>query len=122
LLVSAPNSYSKKMIETKYLDDLETYLNIIIEGNLGEEPEKRYKIRIIEPEEDEYEAKVSVEPKSGQQYISYDDGETEEDRKKNIERIKDEQMLNPTYTFDTFVKGKSNDLALAAAAAVPNNP
>lgn len=122
LLVSAPNSYSKKMIETKYLDDLETYLNIIIEGYLGEEPEKRYKIRIIEPGEDEYEAKVSVEPKSGQQYFSYDDGETEEDRKKNIERIKAEQMLNPKYTFDTFVKGKSNDLALAAAAAVAKNP
>ncbi len=30
--------------------------------------------------------------------------------------------LNPSYTFDTFIKGESNKLAVAAAVAVANNP
>lgn len=30
--------------------------------------------------------------------------------------------INPTYTFDTFIRGESNKLAFAAAMAVANNP
>ena len=33
-----------------------------------------------------------------------------------------QSSLNPRYTFDTFIKGESNQLARAAASAVANNP
>ncbi|AZZ95370.1 chromosomal replication initiator protein DnaA [Hahella sp. KA22] len=36
--------------------------------------------------------------------------------------IKHESYLNPTFTFETFVEGKSNQLARAAAMQVADNP
>ena len=50
--------------------------------------------------------------------------ERTEDRPRNpiLEPVASTQYLNPNYTFDTFVVGKSNRLAHAAAVAVTEHP
>jgi len=40
----------------------------------------------------------------------------------NVKPILSESRLNPNFTFDTFVRGKANDLARAAALQVADNP
>lgn len=45
------------------------------------------------------------------------------DRRADIEgSIKHQSFLNPSFTFDTFVEGKSNQLARAASLSVAENP
>ncbi|WP_100065408.1 chromosomal replication initiator protein DnaA [Miniphocaeibacter massiliensis] len=112
-IVSAPNGFTKKMIESKYLADLEEILSFILK--------KDYKLKIILPTDIEYKQyQVKTKP-GGQRYFS-EVVEDKDSEKRDVERIKAEQMLNPKYTFDSFVKGKSNEFALSAALAVAKNP
>ncbi len=47
---------------------------------------------------------------------------TSPERKIQINDIKHEHNINPTFTFESFVEGKSNQLARAAALQVAQNP
>ncbi|QQK08912.1 chromosomal replication initiator protein DnaA [Miniphocaeibacter halophilus] len=114
LIISAPNGFTKKMIESKYLNDMIGILSIILK--------KDATIKIILPTDNTYKQyQVRTKP-GGQQYFA-DLTENNNGKKPiDVEKIKMEQMLNPKYTFDTFVKGKSNEFALSAALAVSKNP
>lgn len=138
LIVDCENSFVKNMVSTKYLDRMEECLSFLYK--------KPMKIRLIEPNEDEYDlltrrAKVDD---TGQIQLNYtedaEDGETlpeeaeDEDLSsitevvtnvKNSELLRQQNgyyMLNKKYTFSNFVSGSSNRLAHAAAVAVSERP
>lgn len=114
VIISAPNAFTKKMIESKYMDDLIEILSFILK--------KDSKIKIILPTDKEYNQYQVMTKPGGQQYFTDIDDGKKSTNKKDIEHKKLELMLNPKYTFDSFVKGKSNELALSAALAVSKNP
>ena len=113
LVLSAPNGFTKKMIEKRYLDDIVEILSFILKTEAS--------IKIVLPTDSNYsQYQVKVQP-GGQQYF-YDNKQEVSTTKEDIEKLKIEQMLNPKYTFESFVKGKSNEFALSAAMAVAKNP
>lgn len=113
LVLSAPNGFTKKMIEKRYLDDIVEILSFILKTEAS--------IKIVLPTDSNYKQyQVKVQP-GGQQYF-YDNKQEVSTTKEDIEKLKIEQMLNPKYTFESFVKGKSNEFALSAAMAVAKNP
>ncbi|WP_300409291.1 chromosomal replication initiator protein DnaA [Lagierella sp.] len=113
LILSAPNGFTKKMIEKRYIDDIIEILNFILKTESS--------IKIILPTDSTYKQyQVKVKP-GGQQYFSESTQEVKAS-KEDIEKLKAEQMLNPKYTFESFVKGKSNEFALSASMAVAKNP
>lgn len=113
LVLSAPNGFTKKMIEKRYLDDIVEILSFILKTEAS--------IKIVLPTDSNYsQYQVKVQP-GGQQYF-YDNKQEVSTTKEDVEKLKIEQMLNPKYTFESFVKGKSNEFALSAAMAVAKNP
>lgn len=113
LILSAPNGFTKKMIEKRYLNDIVEILSFILKSEAS--------IKIVLPTDSNYKQyQVKVQP-GGQQYF-YDNKQEVSTTKEDIEKLKIEQMLNPKYTFESFVKGKSNEFALSAAMAVAKNP
>ena len=61
--------------------------------------------------------------KTSQYRLSSERAEVEHERKITVEGgLRHETFLMPNYTFDTFVEGKSNQLAHAAAKQVSDNP
>lgn len=113
LILSAPNGFTKKMIEKRYLDDIVEILSFILKTEAS--------IKIVLPTDSNYsQYQVKVQP-GGQQYF-YDNKQEVSTTKEDVEKLKIEQMLNPKYTFESFVKGKSNEFALSAAMAVAKNP
>lgn len=117
LIIRAPNNFIKKMILSKFLDDINQNLEFLLN--------KKLNITIIEPGDPSYND-LSLEKKTdpnGQQYFDINEGKQEEIKEKTKNKYDtNNQLLNPKYTFDTFVKGKSNELALAASRAVAENP
>ena len=113
LIISAPNAFTKKMIESKYIDDIKEILSFMLK--------KDSIVKIILPTDLTYKQYQVVTQPGGQQYIA-DINDNSDEKRKDLDRIKSEQMLNPKYTFDTFVKGKSNEFAMSAAMAVSKNP
>lgn len=117
LILRAPNNFIKKMILSKYLDNINHNLEFLLNKNLN--------ITILEPGDPSYND-LSLEKKTdpnGQQYFDINEGKQEEIKEKTKNKYDtNNQLLNPKYTFDTFVKGKSNELALAASRAVAENP
>ncbi len=118
LILFAPNAYIKKMILSKYMDYISRALGFL----LNKEPT----ITIIDPSD---QPLVDLNPEKkvnalGQQYFDISEEEAQEENKGKPKKKYDSnrQLLNPKYTFDTFVKGKSNELALAASRAVAENP
>lgn len=117
LLLYAPNSYIKKMINKKYIQDIDHHMEFLLNT--------KFKIKIVDPSDQNFED-FQIEKKTqadGQQYFDIHDKESlkvREDPKKRVDS--NNQILNPKYTFDTFVKGKSNELALAASRAVAEHP
>lgn len=109
----APNQFTKRTITNRYLDDIQKYLNFIVKN----------KIRVVVIDKNEKESYVSDEvvdySVEGQRSLLDDSEKKSVEFVDNISYI---QNLNPKYTFDTFVKGKSNELALAAAKAVAEAP
>lgn len=113
LIISAPNGFTKKMIESKYETEIIEILSFILK--------KDATLKIILPTDKTYnQYQVKTKP-GGQQYFA-DVADNNGAPKKDVEKIKADQMLNPKYTFDSFVKGKSNEFALSAALAVSKNP
>ena len=119
LYLYAPNSFIKKMIESKYIEDIKHYTEFLLK--------KDYSIIILETGDPSLEIMETAKKtdSTGQQYFEIQEEEGEERiLKEDPSRVYDSnnQVLNPKYTFDTFVKGKSNELALAASKAVAENP
>ena len=116
IMLYAPNRFVLDWVNEKYLTRIKEVLDQIKNGD--EVPKVVLKIGTIKEEKTPKvkEIKKDVERK-------------EEVREKIVERkvnvegaIKHESGLNAAFTFDTFVEGKSNQLALAAASQVADNP
>ena len=107
--VSAPNAHARDRILSRYLplvrDALEeigaAHVQFVVEVQVAEQAEPQEWV----PEPPERDAVAATEPPSGSSSSRLETG-----------------GMNPRYTFETFVKGASNQFALAAALRVAETP
>jgi chromosomal replication initiator protein len=113
LRLLAPSAYVRDRIMTRYLPLVTAALEDANEGQ-----------RHVEIEVEAADAAVEVvEPASPGEHHD-DDGSDGPAQRQSEQRslLLDEAGLNPRYTFETFVKGASNQFALAAALRVAETP
>ncbi|HPA25231.1 MAG TPA: chromosomal replication initiator protein DnaA [bacterium] len=107
LIVAVPNTFTKTWLENKYNKAIISALKKITQNKLNE---IYYKVSLV-PEK-------TTNSVHNLKNIIKNDLEL-----KNTENLKtDNHGLNPKYVFETFIVGKSNELAFAAAQAVAKNP
>ncbi len=107
--VGAPNAHARDRILSRYLplvrDALEeigaAHVQFVVEVQLADQETPQEWV----PEPPERDALVATEPPSGSSSSRLDTG-----------------GMNPRYTFEAFVKGASNQFALAAALRVAETP
>jgi chromosomal replication initiator protein len=115
VIVGVPNAFTKSWLEKKYTSDILKALRNITEQNLKE---INYKVASIktqgEPQEmDKVEEEICTEPNTST---------APGFKQKIIENGSNAFGLNPKYIFPSFIVGKNNELARAAATAVAANP
>jgi len=106
IFVAVPNAFTKAWLENKYCKAIVSALKKITHNQLGE-----------------IYYKVANKPEVPQKQIS----DLKQAIKISLAPIeapegKDSYGLNPKYTFENFIVGKSNELAHAASQAVVKNP
>ena len=107
--VSAPNAHARDRILSRYLplvrDALEeigaAHVQFVVEVQVADDGEPQEWV----PEPPERDSVAATEPPSGSSSSRLDTG-----------------GMNPRYTFEAFVKGASNQFALAAALRVAETP
>ena len=125
LTLKAPNRFISDWVKSKYLIRIEQLLNQLSEGEYQQihfssdaKPaltQAANKTPLLKPSEILSKTEY-IEPVQSQVYISEslpEDSSTTYQHKSHI---------MPDYTFDTFIEGKSNQLARAAAMQVASNP
>lgn len=118
LRLLAPSAYVRDRILTRYLPLVTEALQDAGEGN------RRVEIEVLASaasiEDDVEPSPTQTESQSGADQRSAPiDANTDESHRRHL---LDEAGLNPRYTFETFVKGASNQFALAAALRVAETP
>ncbi len=98
VIIAVPNTFTKVWLENKYHEQILKALQNITNKQIQQ---------II------YQV---VSDKPNVAISSYNQPAT------NSSNLNNQAGLNPYYTFDTFIVGKNNELAKAAAAAVAQNP
>jgi chromosomal replication initiator protein len=118
LRLLAPSAYVRDRILTRYLPLVTEALDDAGEGNRRVEIEVETSDASVE---DEIEPTPDqIDPGEEESQISAaDDNSPSGLHRRNM---LDEAGLNPRYTFETFVKGASNQFALAAALRVAETP
>lgn len=103
LILTAPNSFALRIIQDRFLSEIERHAASFFEKKMEIElrVEKHKKIKIVEQE--------SVNG-------------TKKPKKNSENQNKSNTNLNPQLTFETFVTGKANQLAHAAGLQVAQNP
>lgn len=99
LTISAPNEFAKDWLQERYTELIN---NILIEVTGAE-----LEVKFVIPEEEAAES-IQATPKSASQG--------------NSDSTIQKTMLNPKYTFDSFVIGSGNRFAHAASLAVAEAP
>lgn len=99
LTIAAPNEFARDWLEGRYT----TLISDVLLDLTG----ARLSIRFIVPNTKTTEDEVKPAPKPVQEQVQKDNPKT---------------MLNPKYTFDTFVIGSGNRFAHAASLAVAEDP
>lgn len=115
LYLYAPNRFVQDWVKNKYL----AKISLLISRLLNIESPKLY-IKVGSPKQ-----QIDAVPKaaSSEDKDSFPaNSEPKWKRKKSVENIVYRSGINPKYTFDSFVEGKSNQLANAAAKQVAENP
>ncbi|MBU4360885.1 chromosomal replication initiator protein DnaA [Patescibacteria group bacterium] len=108
ITVAVPNAFTKAWLENKYNKFIIDALKKITNNDLNE---IYYKVT-TNPQKEEKNNTANLKQAIKEADIEYS-GEN---------KIVDEHGLNPKYTFDNFIVGKSNELAYAASQAVVKNP
>ena len=118
LRLLAPSAYVRDRILTRYLPLVTAALDDANEGH-----------RRVEIDVETGEAVIEVDNNSVNDGLSVNDAISDGDtaarsdqRSAQRSLLLDEAGLNPRYTFETFVKGASNQFALAAALRVAETP
>ncbi|MBL7021969.1 chromosomal replication initiator protein DnaA [Patescibacteria group bacterium] len=114
IVVGVPNAFTKAWLENKYHDHILTALNKSSQGKIDSVIYKVASNKDQNP--DQIKNHVANSTK---------DDQADESKSSTNEAPKPAQNnfnLNPKYTFDSFIVGKGNDLATAAANAVVNKP
>jgi chromosomal replication initiator protein len=115
LTVLVPSQFFFEWIEEHYYDLLQKTITHV----LGEKARLQYEI-IVDQNKDSLEERTIVvpafqhPPTNAQPSLTF---KTEENTEKQIPNF-----LNPRYSFDNFIIGDSNQLAVSAAKAVAGNP
>jgi chromosomal replication initiator protein len=109
VVIGVPNAFTKNWLEKKYAPEILKAMRSITELNLRE-----LSFRVASPKNLQKEASNINRPK-------------EQPRGKGLVSpislpTVNSCGLNPKYTFDSFIVGKNNELARAAALAVAANP
>ena len=108
ITVAVPNTFTKTWLENKYHKFI---TDAAKSASKGDVTEVYYKVATTKPKEDKKIVRIK-------QAIQEDIKEIKETEI----TTKDKNGLNPRYTFDNFIVGKSNELANAAAQAVAKRP
>ncbi len=95
VIFDAPNKYLANWIKTKFSNEL------------------RYAIEKLTSQKPKIEIKVAGEKKATKK---------ESNETQNATKINESTILNPSYTFDSFVVGSSNQMAFNASLAVAKKP
>lgn len=109
VVICVPNTFTRSWLEKKYHSDIVKSLE-----RITGKPIKRVEYRVENIKNiQEQECTMSVTPTvSSKQTPIFS----------NTARVASQFGLNPKYTFDSFVVGKGNELAHAAAQAVADRP
>jgi len=125
LTVYVPSKDYYSIIEKRFNKQI---TGIIQSGLLGETGVLKYEINetFYEYENSNNETGEDLKTAKNNQIHKFEDYSSADEKTDNVFKIGKENSftsnLYPKYTFDGFVKGESNELALAAAYAIVNNP
>lgn len=111
MTVASPNGFTKSWLEKKYSDQVLQALRNLTDG------EVRKVAFVVESSKNAGPLKQSVDAVTSRMASQGSAGAASEERA-NLNKF----GLNKKYVFETFVVGKGNELAHAAAIAVSRNP
>lgn len=117
ILILAPNEFTKKMVEQRYVNDFTKYLNFL----LGKEIE----IVFTDPSSDLKSLggeAIDYKYDSNPLVHKVNTSEVNEEKKEKNKAYQYPNRVITKYTFDNFVRGKNNEFALSATEAVSKNP
>lgn len=112
VVVGVPNAFTKAWLENKYHKSI---LSSLQRTSGGVVIKARYTVAQLNTRELPGVAKPTAQTQEDVQEKKSDNGPS-------AEKISAAFGLNPRYTFDSFIVGKANQLAHAAAQAVSNKP
>ena len=115
-VVGVPNAFTKAWLENKYHDHILTALNKSSQGKIDS---VIYKVASNKDQNPEQIKNHVASPASKESASALEENPTSDNSKT---RAQNNFNLNPKYTFESFIVGKGNDLATAAANAVVNKP
>lgn len=118
IYINSVTTMIKNVVSNKYIDTIQTEIYSIT----GD----RIKVIFIDPKDPMYSLLMNDQEVTENGQISIAK-KNEDSISSQIDRVVDNtkvynNSLNPRYTFDNFVKGKSNDFALAVAMSVADDP
>ncbi|MCX7884601.1 MAG: chromosomal replication initiator protein DnaA [Caloramator sp.] len=99
LYLSVPNDFTKNILEARYKDLISNAVKLTFS--------KHYEIKLVLPDDEAYK--------------NLDKSSSNTTKEKVLDDTPN-SMLNPKYTFDSFVVGNSNRFAHAASLAVAESP
>ena len=126
LRLYAPNKFVLDWVKQKFQTRIEELLSELNFSNIASNVELRIGQLKVPSDNAKKDIPVSRPAKKIEKVILNDDPKKNRstDRRVEVEGsiIKHQSFLNPNFTFDTFVEGKSNQLARAASVQVAENP
>jgi chromosomal replication initiator protein len=126
LRLYAPNKFVLDWVKQKFQTRIEELLTELNFSNIASCVELRIGQLKPAPEAANQSRAVARPKKSDKDILLADEPRKNRstDRRVEVEGsiIKHQSFLNPNFTFDTFVEGKSNQLARAASVQVAENP